>query len=328
MGCLKRSRCCQLDWWQDLEARACSIFIIIIFTAALVCLVLFTDPAILSLTLDLTPAVCVTTSVRNYNGTTKCQWTSCRQSCTAVVYNCSQIYVNYTVNISDSNSTLGLEMENVSIPMNLSDLQLYISETNSSSVDVDEDLNGSFPLLVNPNGCGYEPEVSCPQFYEQYGNVGVSFQCEVSLDREPPLIIPDSPNNPVTDKNMLINQILLSLIPLGSFIITFVYVYWRKLFKPRPKIVLQPLINKKKTPEESGSFYERKLRHLKKIQEGKQTLCNDEKLSLRSFESRSSKKEGSVNRGLDRDPGPSYIKLPPTNTAASSLPVVDREQFL
>lgn len=323
MGRVKYRKCREPDWLRDLEARLCSVIVIISFTVAVISLVLFTDSTILSLSLELTPATCVTTDVKNLNGTTKCLWTSCRQSCTATVYNCSQIYVNYTFNDTtnfvtenDTNALWSPE-HNFVYPDNSSDMK-----ANSSLIESDDDVNSSVPLYVNVNGCGYEPEVSCSHFYQQYANIGISFQCEVTFDVDPPIVIPDSPFSIDTDKTALISHLILSLLPLVFFFVCCLYVYWRKLFRQKPKKVLQ-LYVKKKRVKRSGTFYERRVKEMSILQEPKRPDSSVEVLSVRSVQSPANRKHEVPNEAC-----PSFINVPIVSTAATNIHVSDQEQFL
>jgi hypothetical protein len=327
MGQVKNRKCREPDWLRDLEARLCSVIVIISFTIAVISLVLFTDSTILSLSVKLTPAICVTTDVKNLNGTTKCLWTSCRQSCTATVYNCSQIYVNYKFNYTDVNHTFSFAADNNTYPLwSPEENSLYTDvshaiETNSSLIEFD-DMNGSLPLYVNVNGCGYEPEVSCTNFYQQYGNVGISFHCEVvSFSVDPPVVIPDSPLNIDTDKTALISYLILSLMPLVFFFVCSLYAYWRKLFKQKPKKVLH-LYVKKKRVQRCGTFYERRVKEMNMLQEAKRPDAPAELLSVRSVESPTAGKHKVPEQAC-----PSFINVPVSTSAAVNVHDSDWEQF-
>lgn len=328
MGQVKNRKCREPDWLRDLEARLCSVIVIISFTIAVISLVLFTDSTIFSLSVELTPAICVITDVKNLNGTTNCLWTSCRQSCTAEIYNCSQIYVNYTLNYTNVNNTFSFVADNSTFPLRSSEENgLYTNvenetETNSSLIEFDNDVNGSVPLYVNVNGCGYEPEVSCTNFYQQYGNVGISFHCEVSFNMDPQIVIPDSPLNIDTDKTALISYLIFSLMPLVFFFVCSLYVYWRKLFKPKPKKVLH-LYVKKKRVEKSGTFYERKVKEMDMLREANRPDSTAEVLSVRSVQSLADGKHEVPIHSC-----PSFISVPVSTSTTVNVHVSDQEQFL
>lgn len=327
MGKVKNRKCREPDWLRDLEARLCSVIVIISFTIAVISLVLFTDSTILSLSVELTPAICVTTDVKNLNGTTNCLWTSCRQSCTATIYNCSQIYVNYTLNSTNVNDTFSFVADNSTFPLwSPEENILYTdirneTQTDSSLIEFD-DVNGSLPLYVNVNGCGYEPEVSCANFYQQYGNIGISFHCEVSFNVDHPIVIPDSPLNIDTDKTALISCLILSLMPLVFFFVCSLYVYWRKLFKPKPKKVLH-LYVKEKRLERTGTFYERKVKEMDMLREANRPDTTAEVLSVRSVQSPTDGKYETPKQA-----GPSFIEVPVSASTAVNIHVSDQEQFL
>ncbi|XP_023716091.1 uncharacterized protein LOC111869100 [Cryptotermes secundus] len=323
MGQAKERKCREPDWLRDLEARLCSVIVVISFTIAIISLGLFTDSAILSLSVEFTPAICRTTNVKHLNGSTNCLWTSCRQSCTATVYNCSQIYVNYMLNDTNVNDTFISVADNSTYPSwSLEDSSsLYVDmlsdmETNSSSV------NSSLPLYVNVNGCGYEPEVSCHNFYQQYGNAGISFNCEVSFSVDPPIVIPDSPLNIDTDKTALINYLVLSLMPLVFFFVCSLYIYWRKLFKPKPKKDLRRCVKKKRV-ERSGKFFESKVKEMNTLEEAKTSDSPAELLSVRSVESQVNSKQEAPKQAC-----PSFINVPVSTSTAVNVSFADWEQFL
>jgi len=328
MGQVRYRKCREPDWLRDLEARLCSVIVIVSFTVAVISLVLFTDSTILSLSVDLTPATCVTTDVKNLNGTTKCLWTSCRQSCTATVYNCSQIYVHYTLNYTDVNDTTSFVADNDTNTLwSTEDNFLYPgmssdTKANSSLIDSGDNVNNSAPLYVNVNGCGYEPEVSCSNFYQQYANVGISFHCEVSFDVDPPIVIPDSPLNIDTDKTALIRYLILSLLPLVFFFVCCLYVYWRKLFRQKTKKVVQLYVKKRKV-KRSGTFYDRVVKKMSILQEPKRPDSSVEVSSVRSVQSPANRKHEVPNEAC-----PSFINVPVLSTAATNIHVSDQEQFL
>lgn len=323
MGRMKCRKCREPDWLRDLEARLCSVIVIVSFTVAVISLALFTDSTILSLSVELTPAICVTTDVKNLNGITKCLWTSCKQSCTAAVYNCSQIYVHYTLNYTDVNDTTSFVADNDTNTLwRPEDNFLYPDmKANSSLIESDDSVNSSVPLYVNVNGCGYEPEVSCSNFYQRYANIGISFQCEVSFDVDPPIVIPDSPLNIDTDKTALISYLVLSLLPLVFFFVCCLYVYWRKLFRQKTKKVLQ-LNVKKRRVKKSGTFYERRVKEMNILQEPKRPDSSVEVLSVTSVKSPADRK-----REVPNEACPSFISVPILNTAATNIHVSDREHF-
>jgi len=324
MSRMKYRKCREPDWLRDLEARLCSVIVIVSFTVAVISLALFTDSTILSLSVELTPAICVTTDVKNLNGITKCQWTSCRQSCTAAVYNCSQIYVHYTLNYTDMNDTTSFVADNDTDTLWRPEENFLYPDVkaNSSLIESDDSMNSSVPLYVNINGCGYEPEVSCSHFYQQYANVGISFQCEVRFDVDPPRVIPDSPLNIDTDKTALISYLIFSLLPLVFFFVCCLYVYWRKLFRQKTKKVLQ-LHVKKRGVKKSGTFYERRVKEMNVLQEPKRPDSSAEVLSVRSVQNPAERKHEVPNEAC-----PSFINVPILSTAATNILVSDQEHFL
>lgn len=328
MGQVKNRKCREPDWLRDLEGRLCSVIVIISFTSTVISLVLFTDSTIFSLSVELSPAICVITDVKNLNGTTNCLWTSCRQSCTAAIYNCSQIYVNYTFSYTNVNNTFSFAADNSTFPLWSSEENGFYTdvrnetETNSSLIKFDDNVNGSLPLYVNVNGCGYEPEVSCTNFYQQYGNVGISFHCEVSFNMDPQIVIPDSPLNIDTDKTALISYLIFSLMPLVFFFVCSFYAYWRKLFKPKPKKVLH-LYAKKKQVKRSETFYEKKVKEMDMLREANRPDSTAEVLSIRSVQGSADGKHE-----VPKNSCPSFINVPVSTSTAVNIHVSDQEQFL
>jgi hypothetical protein len=193
---------------------------------------------------------------------------------------------------------------------------------NSSLIVSDDCVNSSVPLYVNVNECGYEPEVNCSNFYQRYANIGFSFQCEVRFDVYPPIVIPDSPLNIDTGKTTLLSYLVLSLLPLVFFFVCCLYVYWRKLFRQKPKKVLQ-LYVKKKRVKRSGTFYERRVQEMNILQEPKRPDSAIEVLSVRSLQSAADKKLEVPNKAC-----PSFIDVPTQSTGATNVHVSDQEQFL
>jgi hypothetical protein len=226
------------------------------------------------------------------------------------------------LNDTDVNDTFISVADNSTYPLwSLEDSGLYMDtisdiETNSSSV------NGSLPLYVNMNGCGYEPEVSCHNFYQQYANTGMSFNCEVTFSVDPPIVIPDSPLNIDTNKNALINYLILSLMPLVFFFACCLYIYWRKLFRLKPKKDLCQNV-KKRRAKRPGKLYEKRMKEMNVLEETKRPDPPAEVLSIRSVESPVNSK-----RKEPKQASPSFINVPVSTSAVVDISFADREQFL
>ncbi|XP_046995297.1 uncharacterized protein LOC124607133 isoform X2 [Schistocerca americana] len=89
-------RCCP-GWLRECEARCCAILAIVTFSLAVTSFAVFTDSAFLAMSAHPHSAVCILHSYRRLSGSSLCQWTSCRASCTAAFYNCTQITVEYAL---------------------------------------------------------------------------------------------------------------------------------------------------------------------------------------------------------------------------------------
>nr|CAD7396137.1 unnamed protein product [Timema poppensis] len=190
--------CREPIWFREFQAKACSICAIISFTLAVVSLAVFTDTAILSLSVKLTPASCTTTEVKHLHGLSLCSWTSCRQSCTAEFFDCTKIYVSYEL-VSDNttqqdNSTsipLRSQGGKVTTPPNIIEEAVSTNDFSLSSNTTISNTTIGYPFFVNIPGCGYEPEVSCEHFYQRYSNVGITFPCQVNFNDDTSVAIPD-----------------------------------------------------------------------------------------------------------------------------------------
>nr|CAD7454221.1 unnamed protein product [Timema tahoe] len=132
------------------------------FTLAVVSLAVFTDTAILSLSVKLTPASCTTTEVKHLHGISLCSWTSCRQSCTAEFFDCTKIYVIYEL-VSDNttqqdNSTsipLISQGGKVTTPLNIIEEAVSTNDFSWSSNTTTSNATIGYPFFVNIPGCGY-----------------------------------------------------------------------------------------------------------------------------------------------------------------------------
>ncbi|KAF2356340.1 Na+ channel auxiliary subunit TipE [Trinorchestia longiramus] len=103
------------------------------------------DPAFSTLFAEFVdePTTCTTESSEFKLGMSNCSWSSCREGCTREIFQCTQIYVSYT-------------MAEEATP-----------RTNIS-------------LYPNVKGCGYPPEVNCTMFDEKYSTPGTTFPCYYS----------------------------------------------------------------------------------------------------------------------------------------------------
>lgn len=173
------------------------------------------DPAISTLMHEFVdkPVTCKVSSVVVKTGREACKWSSCREGCTADMYQCWQVRVLYSTQpfINDS-----------------SQHNHYIPEGNwqdLSRIDMMENqLHKDTPLLVNIKGCGYPPEISCPSFAQKYDellNETKYFPCYYS--KLNPWIVMETYNYDET----LYSIVASIIIPNGLFIISLiVLLYW------------------------------------------------------------------------------------------------------
>jgi len=173
------------------------------------------DPAISTLMHEFVdkPVTCRVESVKVKTGRQACQWSSCREGCTADMFECWQVRVKYSVTpyVNDS-----------------SEVNHYIAEDqwrDLSRIDMmEEKMHEDTPLLVNIKGCGYPPDISCPAFAQKYKEMnteGKYFPCYYS--KLNPWIVMETYNFDET----LYSIVASIVIPNGLFIISLiVLLYW------------------------------------------------------------------------------------------------------
>merc|ERR1711892_1521112 len=162
----------------------------------------YIDPALLTMVLQFQAADCTTVQSAYLIGITNCTWSSCRHGCTAEVYKCWQVQVNFT-----------LVPKSHPIPPPWGSLTSFT--LSKSPVE-------SQPARLYPNvrGCGYPPQLQCQDFFSQFGEVGAKYPCWVShLD----------PNVVITklDLRRLKREVMFSLVPLAIFILFTLYAFCR-----------------------------------------------------------------------------------------------------
>lgn len=196
---------------------------LILGTLCIVCIFAFLflvpfvlDPAISTLMHEFvdTPVTCKVSSVKVITGKKNCKWSSCKEGCTADMYECWQVRVKYSK---------GKQYVNES-----SDFNHRVSDTeweDLTRVDFkDNKTHTDTPLLVNIKGCGYPPEISCPGFATKYNetkNAKLYFPCYYS--KLNPWIVLET-----YDFDETVASIVASIaIPNGLFVISLVVLlYW------------------------------------------------------------------------------------------------------
>lgn len=174
------------------------------------------DPAISTLMHEFVDeaVTCKVESVKVLTGKKACKWSSCREGCTADMYQCWQVRVKYAENKFKNDST----EQNMPIsPDRWQDL---------SRIDMMDDNKRHYdtPLLVNIKGCGYPPDISCPGFAQKYKELkrdGKYFPCYFS--KLNPWIVMETYNFDET----LYSIVASIVIPNALFIISLiVLLYW------------------------------------------------------------------------------------------------------
>jgi len=161
----------------------------------------YIDPALLTMVLQFQPATCTTVKSSHLVGISNCTWTSCRHGCTSEIFKCWHILANYTL-VSGSRP----------IPppwASLSALDPPPTTTNLPS-----------RLYPNVRGCGYPPKLQCEDFFSEFGVLGSSFSCWVS-HMDPEIALTE------LDLRKLKEEVMYSLLPLGSFILSTLYALCR-----------------------------------------------------------------------------------------------------
>lgn len=142
---------------------------------------------------------CRTFDSKTVIGPSNCSMPSCREGCTADIYVCTYVKVTYyetrLLNSSFVQSYYRHEIPNWNPDESLSALipPSRLNSTNHSySAQCNYFLNTNFlslnfnlvywadpsaALMINPNGCGYPPDVNCSDFYDKFQSPGTLFPC-------------------------------------------------------------------------------------------------------------------------------------------------------
>ena len=119
-------------------------------------------------------------------GISNCTWSSCRHGCTAEVYKCWQVEVNFSLVAKSS-----------PIPPPWASLTALTMPHPAPAISATAPSSHVAKLYPNVRGCGYPPALQCSgkypncftillinvifkEFFEDYGEVGGKFPCWVS----------------------------------------------------------------------------------------------------------------------------------------------------
>jgi len=168
------------------------------------------------------PVHCNVSSYELRYGKSNCTWASCKEGCTAEIFKCHQIRVNYTplVSFTDSVQWDTIKQEDWA---HLTRVERILDQTTGEPTG-EEMVVYDTPLLINIKGCGYPPEVNCDQYAEFFSNqseLGLTFPCHYS--KMNPWVVLSAYN-----EDEVITSIAYSLlIPNLLFILSLVVlVYW------------------------------------------------------------------------------------------------------
>uniref|UniRef100_A0A2S2NYM8 Protein tipE n=1 Tax=Schizaphis graminum TaxID=13262 RepID=A0A2S2NYM8_SCHGA len=172
------------------------------------------EPAITTILMefDETPTTCVTAHSEIREGASNCSlpggWASCREGCTREIYECAQIFVNYTVpgdRVRDLNARHRRSLL----------VRGYRPIEPQPASGWTYSLARIYP---NVKGCGYPPHLNCTEFRVRYFEVGASYPCYYSRV-EPWVVITE------LDLAKSTRQLVYSMVfPIPCFVVSVVYV--------------------------------------------------------------------------------------------------------
>lgn len=172
------------------------------------------EPAITTILMefDETPATCVTAYSEIREGASNCSlpggWASCREGCTREIYECAQIFVNYTV---PGDRVRDLNARN----------RRSLLVRGYRPIEPEPAAGWTYSLArIYPNvkGCGYPPHLNCTVFRNKYFEVGSSYPCYYSRV-EPWVVITE------LDLAKSTRQLVYSMVfPIPCFVVSVVYV--------------------------------------------------------------------------------------------------------
>ena len=207
-SCLKRMA---KEYWRRFKLWLLEIEMGVVWGVAGVSIIIFVfaaiwfiDPALLTLVLQFRQAVCTTTDSAFLVGISNCSWTSCRHGCTREIYKCWQVQVEF-------------EFVEGSEPHQ----PLWASLSDFKDTEVNDGSDSKVARLYpNVRGCGYPPDLDCQVFYDKHKTRGESFDCWVST-------MDNGIAMTELDLERAKREVLLSLLPLFTFIIFVLYAFCR-----------------------------------------------------------------------------------------------------
>lgn len=171
------------------------------------------EPAITTIFMefDETPTTCVTAFSEEREGASNCSqpggWASCREGCTREIYQCAQIFVNYTV-YGDRAKDLNARHRR----------SLLVRGYQPIEPEPATWVYSNARIFPNVKGCGYPPHLNCSVFQSRYFNVGSSYPCYYSRV-EPWVVITE------LDLAKSTRQLIYSMVfPIPCFVVSVVYV--------------------------------------------------------------------------------------------------------
>lgn len=171
------------------------------------------EPAITTIFMefDETPITCVTAFSEMREGASNCSqpggWASCREGCTKEIYECAQIFVNYTVH-GDRAKDLNARHRRSHLVRGYQPIEPEMAKWTYTYAR----------LFPNVKGCGYPPHLNCTVFQQLYFDVGASYPCYYS--RVEPWTV-------ITELNLAksTRQLIYSMVfPIPCFVVSVVYV--------------------------------------------------------------------------------------------------------
>ncbi|KAL5241613.1 hypothetical protein ACI65C_009023 [Semiaphis heraclei] len=173
------------------------------------------EPAITTILMefDETPTTCVTAQSVLREGASNCSlpggWSSCREGCTREIYECAQIFVNYTVPGDRARDLNARHRRSLLV-------------RGYRPIEPAEPATGwaysMARIYPNVKGCGYPPHLNCTTFRERYFEVGSSYPCYYSRV-EPWVVITE------LDLAKSTRQLVYSMVfPIPCFVVSVVYV--------------------------------------------------------------------------------------------------------
>lgn len=192
-------------WWTTIRFYITALAVLVAIMSSFIFLFLvpfFIDPAFSTIFAEFveTPTTCITLSSEYKEGMSNCTWASCREGCTADIFKCTQIYVEFRLSHSEAEE-LGIN------------------------------LNKEIKLHPNVKGCGYYPEINCTEFEENYKTPGTEFPCYYSK------LMPDIALTSLDLNKEKLRLTYCIAIPWSLFLVSVLYLLftYAGMNRPDPK---------------------------------------------------------------------------------------------